>query len=379
MIEYIYIMDQRLRYVIIALGVILLGFMVYYFSNIVAYILIAAVLSLVGRPLVRKLGEVKIKGFRMGKGAAAFLTLLTLWLALLSFFGFLIPLVVSEVNQLSSINIPEVVSYMEKAIDQLGQEYPHLMPQLPGNGELQPYLETQLTSLLNIGHVSDLFSAVASVAGNIFLMFFSVSFILFFFLKDEDLFGNWILVLVPVKVEERVSKVMNSITNLLKRYLIGMLLEVFGVMIVSIIGFTIVGMGFSHAVVVGVFAGLLNVIPYIGPWIGGLFGLVVVVANHLNDNFNEVTLPLLILVIIVVAVVQFIDNWFFQPVIYSSSVKAHPLEVFFVILMAGSIAGIPGMILGIPVYTVLRTIAGEFLSEFKVVRQLTAQTRPVED
>jgi len=157
--------------------------------------------------------------------------------------------------------------------------------------------------------------------------------------------------------------------------MIGILFQVLGVMVLSIIGFTIAGMGFGHAVVVGVFAGILNVIPYIGPWIAALFGLVVAVANNLNSSFTQVTLPLMFWVIVVVMVVQFIDNMVFQTVIYSNSIKAHPLEIFFVILMAGGIAGIPGMILGIPVYTVMRVIAGEFLSEFKIVQQLSLKER----
>ena len=164
---------------------------------------------------------------------------------------------------------------------------------------------------------------------------------------------------------------MDSVSFLLKRYLIGILLQILGVMILSVIGFTIIGMEFSHAVVVGVFAGLINVIPYIGPWVGALFGLVVVVANNLGSNFTGVTLPLMIGVVIVVMVVQFIDNMVFQTIIYSNSVRVHPLEIFFVTLIAGSLAGIPGMILGIPTYTVLRVIAGEFLSEFKVIQSLT--------
>jgi len=123
--------------------------------------------------------------------------------------------------------------------------------------------------------------------------------------------------------------------------------------------------------VVGVFAGLINVIPYIGPWVGALFGLVVVIANNLGSNFMGVTLPLMIGVVIVVTVVQLIDNMVFQTVIYSNSIRVHPLEIFFVTLIAGSLAGIPGMILGIPAYTVLRVIAGEFLSEFKVIQSLT--------
>lgn len=364
-------MDQRVKNIIVALAVVLFGFLVYYFSYVVTYILIAAVLSLVGRPLVQKFQEIRYRRFHIGKTAAAFITLLTLWLGLISFFGILIPLVVSEVNQLSTINVSEVITYLDNALNQLQISFPQFTPDIPGDVSLETYLETQLRGFLNVSEVSRLFGSVATVLGNVFLMIFSVSFILFFFLKEDGLFGNWILVLAPVKYESRISKAMDNISKLLKRYMIGMLLQILGVMTLSIIGFTIAGMGFSHAVVVGVFAGILNVIPYIGPWIGALFGLVVAVANNLNSSFTEVTLPLLFWVVIVVMIVQFIDNMIFQTVIYSNSVKAHPLEIFLVILMAGGIGGIPGMILAIPVYTVLRVIAGEFLSEFKIVQQLT--------
>jgi predicted PurR-regulated permease PerM len=280
-------------------------------------------------------------------------------------------MVVSEVDQLSTINVAEVITYVNNALTQLKVNFPQFAPNIPQGGNIETYLQLQLKGLLNVNQVSSLFGSVTNVLGNIFLMVFSVSFILFYFLKEEDLFRNWILVLAPTNYESRVSNVMDKVGDLLKRYMIGMVLEVFGVMILSIAGFTIAGLGFGHAVVVGVFAGILNVIPYIGPWIAGVFGLVVAVANNLNSSFTDVTLPLMFWMLVVVMVVQFIDNMIIQTVIYSSSIKAHPLEVFFVIMMAGSIAGIPGMILGIPVYTVLRVIAGEFLSEFKIVQQLT--------
>lgn len=364
-------MDQRIKNIIVALAIVLFGFLVYYFSYIVTYILIAEVLALIGRPLVSKYHKIRYRRFHIGKTAAAFLTLLTLWLGLITFFGILIPLVVTEVNQLSTINVSEVIKYLDNALNQLQINFPQFTPNIPGDVSLETYLEAQLRGFLNVDEVSRLFGSVASILGNIFLMIFSVSFILFFFLKEEGLFGNWILVLSPVKYESRVTRAMDNIGILLKRYMIGMLLQILGVMTLSIIGFTIAGMGFSHAVVVGVFAGILNVIPYIGPWIGALFGLVVAVANNLNSSFTEVTLPLLFWVVIVVMVVQFIDNMIFQTVIYSNSVKAHPLEIFLVILMAGGVGGIPGMILAIPVYTVIRVIAGEFLSEFKIVQQLS--------
>jgi predicted PurR-regulated permease PerM len=364
-------MDQRIKNIIVALAVVLFAFLVYYFSYIVAYILIAAVLSLIGRPLAQKYQKIKYRKFHIGKSFAAFLSLLTLWLGLICFFGFLIPMMASEVNQLSSINIQDVITYLNNALAQFKISFPQYASSIPVQGNLETYLETQLKGLLNVDEVSRVFGSLASVIGNIFMMIFSVSFILYYFLREEGLFENWILVLAPVKYESRVSMLLDKISILLKRYMIGMLIQVFSVMVLSTIGFTIAGMGFSHAVVVGVFAGILNVIPYIGPWIGGLFGLVVAVANHLNSSFTEVTLPLMFWVVVVVMVVQLIDNMILQTVIYSNSVKAHPLEIFFVILMAGSIAGIPGMILGIPFYTVARVIAAEFLSEFKIVQQLS--------
>ena len=366
-------MNQRVKNIVVTLALLLFSFLVYYFSYIVTYILIAAVLALIGRPVARKYQLLKIGRFRIGKSGAAFLTLLTLWLVLISFFGFLIPMVVSEVNQLSAINMQEVINYLNNAMGQVKENFPQIASTIPVEGNLETYLENQLKGFLNVEQVSNLFGSAANVLGNIFLMIFSVSFILFYFLQEEELFRNWILVLAPEKYESRISNVMDKVGNLLKRYMIGMLLEVLGVMILSVTGFTIAGLGFGHAVVVGVFAGILNVIPYIGPWIAGLFGLVVAVANNLNSNFMEVTLPLMFWVLVVVMLVQFIDNMIIQTVIYSSSIKAHALEIFFVILMAGGLEGIPGMILAIPFYTVLRVIAGEFLSEFKIVQQLTPQ------
>lgn len=364
-------MDQRVKNIIILVAVILFGLLCYYLSNIVAYILIAAVMSLIGNPLTLQFQRIHYKKFRVGRSVAAFLTILTLWLGFIGFFSFLIPLVASEVNQLSTINIQDVVNYLNSAFEQIRTNYPGLVSNISQTTSLESYLKSQFSGFLNFGQVSSVFGSIATVVGNLFLMFFSVSFILFFFLKEDQLFRHWILIFSPVKYEEKIKKLMDSVSDLLKRYLIGMLLQMFGVMILSVIGFTIIGMGFSHAVVIGVFAGLINVIPYIGPWIAALFGLVVAIANHLDSSFSSVTLPLMAGVVIVMMVVQFIDNMVFQTVIYSNSIKAHPLEIFFVTMIAGSLAGIPGMILGIPAYTVLRVIASEFLSEFKVIKSLT--------
>jgi predicted PurR-regulated permease PerM len=164
---------------------------------------------------------------------------------------------------------------------------------------------------------------------------------------------------------------MDSVSHLLRRYFIGLLFEVFMVMLLNTIGLSIVGIEFNHAVVIGLFCGLLNVIPYLGPWMGAIVGLLIGMALNINADFMSQTLPLLGFMVIVFSSVQVIDNVLFQPLIYSSSVKSHPLEIFLVIIAAGSLAGIIGMILAIPVYTIIRVIAKEFFENMKIVRKLT--------
>ena len=104
---------------------------------------------------------------------------------------------------------------------------------------------------------------------------------------------------------------------------------------------------------------------------GAAVGLLIGAALHINADFMSETLPLLGFMTIVFASVQVIDNILFQPLIYSSSVKAHPLEIFLVILAAGSLAGIIGMILAIPVYTIIRVVAKEFFDNMKIVKKIT--------
>jgi predicted PurR-regulated permease PerM len=143
------------------------------------------------------------------------------------------------------------------------------------------------------------------------------------------------------------------------------------VMLLVTIGLSIVGIEFQHAVVIGLFCGMFNIIPYLGPWMGAAVGLLIGAALNMGTDFMNHTLPLLGWMLLVFGTVQILDNILFQPIIYSSSVKAHPLEIFLVILAAGSLAGILGMILAIPVYTILRVIAKEFFDNMKIIKKLT--------
>lgn len=360
----------KTRNILIVTGFLVILFLVWYFSSIVTYILISAVLSLVGRPVVRFFRNLKLYRFSVSNSVAAFLTLVIIWIVFIGAFRFLIPLLIKEFEQLSTINFKSVIEVIEEPF----RRFMDFMGEDTGNandGRLPEMLKAQLGEHINFSQLTDVFGFVAGTVGELFITVFSVSFITFFFLKEENMFRDGILLVTPSEYEDKVTRILHSVYNLLRRYFIGLIFEVTMVGFLVTLGLTIVGVGFSHAVVIGLFCGLFNVIPYLGPWMGAIVGLLIGIAINLNADFNSYTLPLLGLMLLVFIIVQVIDNILFQPLIYSSSVKAHPMEIFLVIMAAGSVAGILGMILAIPSYTIVRVIAKEFLDNLKIVRKLT--------
>ena len=129
-------------------------------------------------------------------------------------------------------------------------------------------------------------------------------------------------------------------------------------------------LGVPNALLIGSFGGILNVIPYLGPILGIIFGCFITTSSHLDMEFALV-LPLLLKVTGAFLGTQMIDGTVLGPLIFSKSVQAHPLEIFIVTLVAAKLDGIVGMVIGIPVYTWLRVVARVFFSEFKVVQRLT--------
>jgi predicted PurR-regulated permease PerM len=157
----------------------------------------------------------------------------------------------------------------------------------------------------------------------------------------------------------------------LRRYFIGVLIQINLICFLVTSGFLILGVNFNHAITIGLISGLLNIIPYVGPLIGAFFGLLTGVILFLQIQTGYPIITFLLWICLIYAIVQTIDNLVFQPIIFSNSVNAHPLEIFLVILMSGYLAGIVGMFLAIPVYTIFRVVAREFFYKYRVVKKLT--------
>ena len=196
-----------------------------------------------------------------------------------------------------------------------------------------------------------------------------MTFISFFFIKDSRLLENAILIFVNDKSEDKLKKSFEKIKNLLSRYFLGLLLQISILLVLySII---LLVFGIKNAFVIAFLCALLNLIPYIGPLFGAFLMMFLTMTSNLEADFSTVILPKTIYVMIGFTIGQLVDNIFSQPYIFSNSVKSHPLEIFIVILAGGTLMGTIGMIVAIPLYTSLRVILKEFLSDNKIVKSLT--------
>lgn len=347
-------------------GLAVLVFFVWYFHVIVFYILGAAILSLIGGPLVEWLSQVRIKGWTMPRAAAAGLTLVALLAGIVGLVTLFVPIVVEQVGYFSSLNAGGLDTLLRAPLSELQTGIDHYLPS--AGISIRRLVEEQVQPLLSANWVPSFLGSLTSATVETVVAGFSVSFIAFFFLKDRGLFAEGVLTLFPRRYEQGVARAMGSSTKLLVRYFIGLLIESLIKLVVVTTGALIIGFDFSTAALIGLVTSVLNVIPYIGPIIGVVFALLMAVVSPVAGvTLGGVVWPLMGVLLIF----QFLDNLVLQPYIYSSSVKAHALEIFLVILMAGYIAGIWGMLLAIPAYTVLRVFAKEFFNHIRVVQKLT--------
>ena len=371
-------MKASIRNILIFLGGGLLLACAWYFRNIVVYILVAGVLSIVGRPLVDLLSRIRIKKFSIPVPISALITLLLLWGVIVLFFVIFIPLLTKQISFLSTIDSSKIVQLIEDPLNRVENVFRYLNKDLPQDMSLKQYFAGKVAEVLNINVIQNSLGSIFGVLGNVAVAIFSISFITFFFLKDQHLFFESILMWVPDKYTDNFTRALYSIKNLLTRYFIGIFIQSTCVMILISVGMLIIGIDFQQALVLGLIIGILNIIPYVGPWLGFFIAVTMGVASYINMDFRTVVIPIIYKMSIVVIVTQFIDNWILQPTIFSNSVRAHPLEIFVVVLAAGFAAGIPGMILGIPAYTVIRVFAREFFYNFKAVQKITSGLTPAD-
>lgn len=349
-----------LRAFFIVVGVALLLYFLYLVRSVIGYITAALVISLIGRPIVLFFRN-KLK---FNNTLAVVITMLFFLGVLVGIIGLFIPLLVKQGHNLSLLDIETLkasgVSLYEDVMNYLD---------VRGANSLEALKRSGLFDNIDYSIIPNLLNGLVNSLGNFGIGLFSTLFISFFFLKDSQLFQNSLLALIPNKMNAQFKASMAKIKNLLSRYFLGLMLQILVLFIIYTLGLLIVGI--ENAVVIAFLCALVNLIPYLGPLIGGALMIILTMTSNLDGSFNEVIAPKVLGVLIVITIGQLIDNFGSQPIIFSKSVKSHPLEIFLVIIIAGLLFGILGMILAVPTYTTIKVILKEFLSEYKIVRNLT--------
>ena len=363
--------DKLASYIIKLGGLAIITTLCWYFKNVLIYIIVAFVVSMIGRPFMQLLKKIRIKGKSAPSWLLAIITILIITSLLALLITQMIPLVSNIIRDASTLS--NNTHFSSNPIDIVNEWIIGLFPNLDPDFDIAAVVLGKLKELVSFSQLGDFVGSVASLVIDAVVAVFSVVFIAFFFIKEDGLFERILCALVPDRHELTLSRTLSEIKQLLSRYFAGLVIEMLGVALVDFLGLWLIArLDFRYAISIGFIAGLLNVIPYVGPLIGDaigiVFGIVLKLGTGAGLDVNIWVFALIILVIMLAA--QLIDNFIYQPLIYSTSIKAHPLEIFIVLLMAGHIGGVIGMLVAIPAYTVIRVIAIRFFYRFKPIQRL---------
>jgi predicted PurR-regulated permease PerM len=355
------------KWIVWALTLLLIYLGFEYLSNIIAYIVLAIIVAFIGRPLVNFLSETSVFKLKLPRWVASLVTLFFFMFVLVGFTMLLSPLLSKQIKFLYSIDYDTVMNGIEEKLD----DYAIVLNDLgmwPTQEEWDNLIQSA-AGWISFTKIGSYFGSVISLSISALIGLFSVFFIAFYLLKDAGLLNKVIFSSTPDRHLGKMEKAVDNIKRLLSRYFSGLVLQIFIVGVVVSLGLSIIGV--QNALILGVIAGIFNLIPYIGPYIGASFGVLLGVTSELAIGSQTSLLPFSLQILSVFIAVQLLDNFVLQPLIFSKSVKAHPLEIFLVVLISGTLFGILGMIAAIPVYTILRVVAMEFLPNLKVVQKLT--------
>ena len=354
------ISNSLLKSIFYLISFIIAGYIIFELKIIVGYLLIASILSLIVRPIVKFL-SFKLK---LGSTLASVVAIIFILIVISGIISLLIPLILEQGKNLSLLNVNAFQDKINTLLNELSEYL------IKFNINLNESLfDIEGLTKNSVEAIPILLNSIGSILGSITIGVLSVIFITFFMLKDGEYFEKLFILLFPTKMKKRIEKSISEIKSLLSRYFLGLLFQI--TILFTIYTIVLLIFGVKDAVVIAFLCALLNLIPYIGPLIGIVLMSFLTMTSYLGEDFSSIIIPKTIFVILGYVFAQLIDNFLSQPYIFSSSVKSHPLEIFLVILSGGILFGIVGMILAIPLYTVIKVFLKVFFSDNKLVKKLT--------
>ena len=367
--------EKLAKYILIAAGAAIILGLCWFFRNVITYILAAVVVSLIAKPLVNVLKKIKIKGKRAPDWFLAAFSLIFVLACFFTVAYVVVPIAGSIIKNISLGSIESSLRSISGPLADLNSFLTQSFPRLGEDFRIEVAAVQEMQNLFNMTQFSSWIGSAASFFTSLAIGLFSVVFIGFFFIKDDGLFTEIVCAIVPDKHEKTTEKAISDIGHLLSRYFIGVLLEVLGVALINFVGLSLIArLGVNAALGIAFITGIFNIIPYVGPLMGGVIGTTLgLILKYSSATPIGLDVNFWVFASILIAIfcfTQLIDNFVYQPLIYSTSIKAKPLEIFIVLLIVGHIGGPLAMIIAIPSYTVVRVIAFRFFGHVKAIKRL---------
>lgn len=367
--------EKLAKYLLFAACFCIVAALCWYFRNVIIYILLAVVVSLISQPIMTLLQKVRIKGRKAPDWLLAIFTICLVILLFLMVVTLIIPVVSGIVKGISLSSIENTARQISVPLAEFNDFLKSTFPKLGEDFRIEVALLNEMKTILDASVFSSVIGSAASMVSSIGIGLFSIVFISFFFIKDSSLFSKMVAALVPDRHEETAVKAISDIGYLLSRYFTGVLIEMTGVALINFLGLMFIArLGFNAAIGIAFLTGILNIIPYVGPLAGGALGtvlaLIIKYSSSVPIGLDVSFIWFTLILIAIFSFTQLIDNILYQPVIYSTSIKSTPLEIFIVLLIAGHIGGTLGMLIAIPSYTVVRVVAFRFFRHIKAIRRL---------
>lgn len=347
--------------------VLLVGLLAWFFSNIVTYFVVAFIVASILKIPTEYFCQLHLFGVRLPRIIAVLMSF-SILLGVVAIFGLLfVPLFTAQIKILAFNDFSELLAKIDKPLanfEKILIENHFVKKQ---EGFLVAAINLRVEEFVEKIQFDKIIPNLLSTATNFVIGTLMVTIITMFTLSEKGLFRRNIISLIPNKYFEVTINAMYKIEKLMSNYLLALLLQMMSIFTTTSLGLIIAGV--DYAITIGLLAAFINVVPFVGPITSTSFGLFVAISTtSLDINNSEVFMLLVVKVLTVFGCVQFIDAFIMQPIIFSKSVKAHPLEIFIMIFVGSNLAGTLGMVLAVPVYTICKVIFIEMRKGYRTYR-----------
>lgn len=329
-------LEKILKMTLVTAALAVIAVILYSYSNLVAYLIIALILSYILDPFVNRLQRM---GLNRIVGISLTLSAVILIIVYISTNVF--PLFLAEMveltNNLTIRNIEMIAASIESRLIQQFAFIPENV--------IEDNIAAIVTELFDFGKLTTVVSDALGLFTNIFSAILVVPFAAFFFLKDGTKIRRDLLTLIPNKYFETSLTLIDKVEKRLGLYFRSVLAQSFLVAFSSWATLSVAGL--ENSLSVGISVGVANTIPYFGPIIGYILSVIISIIE--TGNFS-----LVLVCVIAIFIVQLLDNLVFQPFLFSRSADMHPVAILFIILIGAETAGILGMLVAIPIATVVK-------------------------